>query len=145
MMKRTLLMAAAVLALAACSDDDGPDGPQLVTETVTFEDATLNTSGILTGEKLAEEVTGDTGTYKEYSGTFYTSGTASFQCYYSDQWGSSYTAGFTVSNNTNMETPGFDQENVAVQFACWEIVGTIHACLFVGGYQALDSTMLQIF
>lgn len=74
MMKRTLLMAAAVLALAACSDDDGPDGPQLVTETVTFEDATLNTSGILTGEKLAEEVTGDTGTYKEYSGTFYTSG-----------------------------------------------------------------------
>lgn len=107
MMKRTLLMAAAVLALAACSDDDGPDGPQLVTETVTFEDATLNTSGILTGEKLAEEVTGDTGTYKEYSGTFYTSGTASFQCYYSDQWGSSYTAGFTVSNNTNMETPGF--------------------------------------
>ena len=72
MMKRTLLMAAAVLALAACSDDDGPDGPQLVTETVTFEDATLNTSGILTGEKLAEEVTGDTGTYKEYSGTFYT-------------------------------------------------------------------------
>lgn len=59
MMKRTLLMAAAVLALAACSDDDGPDGPQLVTETVTFEDATLNTSGILTGEKLAEEVTGD--------------------------------------------------------------------------------------
>lgn len=71
MMKRTLLMAAAVLALAACSDDDGPDGPQLVTETVTFEDATLNTSGILTGEKLAEEVTGDTGTYKEYSGTFY--------------------------------------------------------------------------
>ena len=56
MMKRTLLMAAAVLALAACSDDDGPDGPQLVTETVTFEDATLNTSGILTGEKLAEEV-----------------------------------------------------------------------------------------
>lgn len=107
MMKRTLLMAAAVLALAACSDDDGPDGPQLVTETVTFEDATLNTSGILTGEKLAEEVTGDTGTYKEYSGTFYTSGTASFQCYYSDQWGSPYTAGFTVSNNTNMETPGF--------------------------------------
>lgn len=92
MMKRTLLMAAAVLALAACSDDDGPDGPQLVTETVTFEDATLNTSGILTGEKLAEEVTGDTGTYKEYSGTFYTSGTASFQCYYSDQWGSPYTA-----------------------------------------------------
>ena len=52
MMKRTLLMAAAVLALAACSDDDGPDGPQLVTETVTFEDATLNTSGILTGESL---------------------------------------------------------------------------------------------
>ena len=94
MMKRTLLMA----------DDDGPDGPQLVTETVTFEDATLNTSGILTGEKLAEEVTGDTGTYKEYSGTFYTSGTASFQCYYSDQWGSPYTAGFTVSNNTNMGT-----------------------------------------
>lgn len=110
MMKRTLLMAAAVLALAACSDDDGPDGPQLVTETVTFEDATLNTSGILTGEKLAEEVTGDTGTYKEYSGTFYTSGTASFQCYYSDQWGSSYTAGFTVSNNTNMETPGFGNQ-----------------------------------
>ena len=105
MMKRTLLMAAAVLALAACSDDDGPDGPQLVTETVTFEDATLNTSGILTGEKLAEEVTGDTGTYKEYSGTFYTSGTASFQCYYSDQWGSPYTAGFTVSNNTNMRRP----------------------------------------
>ena len=110
MMKRTLLMAAAVLALAACSDDDGPDGPQLVTETVTFEDATLNTSGILTGEKLAEEVTGDTGTYKEYSGTFYTSGTASFQCYYSDQWGSPYTAGFTVSNNTNMETPGFGNQ-----------------------------------
>lgn len=110
MMKRTLLMAAAVLALAACSDDDGPDGPQLVTETVTFEDATLNTSGILTGEKLAEEVTGDTGTYKEYSGTFYTSGTASFQCYYSDQWGSPYTAGFTVSNNTNMETPGLGNQ-----------------------------------
>ena len=77
---------------------------------MTFEDATLNTSGILTGEKLAEEVTGDTGTYKEYSGTFYTSGTASFQCYYSDQWGSSYTAGFTVSNNTNMETPGFGNQ-----------------------------------
>lgn len=90
MMKRMLLMAAAVLALAACSDDDGPDDPQLVTETVTFEDATLNTSGILTSEKLAEEVTGNTGTYKEYSGTFYTSGTASFQCYYSDQWGSAY-------------------------------------------------------
>ena len=67
MMKRTLLMAAAVLALAACSDDDGPDGPQLVTETVTFEDATLNTSGILTGEKLAEEVTGDTGLGNQYS------------------------------------------------------------------------------
>lgn len=55
-------------------------------------------------------MTGDTGTYKEYSGTFYTSGTASFQCYYSDQWGSPYTAGFTVSNNTNMETPGFGNQ-----------------------------------
>ena len=59
-MKKLLLFAFAACALAACSDDDGPDGPQLVTETVTFEDATLNTSGILTGEKLAEEVTGDT-------------------------------------------------------------------------------------
>ena len=78
MMKRTLLMAAAVLALAACSDDDGPDGPQLVTETVTFEDATLNTSGILTGEKLAEEVTADTGTYWDYAGTLYASASAWF-------------------------------------------------------------------
>ena len=39
MMKRTLLMAAAVLALAACSDDDGPDGPQLVTCLLCTSDA----------------------------------------------------------------------------------------------------------
>ena len=105
-MKRMLLMAAAVLTLAACSDDDGPDGPQMVTETVTFEDAALNTSGILTGKSLASDVDGTTGTYKMYDGVFYTAGESSFLCYYSNQWGSDYSAGFTVSNNTNKQTPG---------------------------------------
>ena len=47
-MKNLVWIFIAACIFAACSDDDGPDGPQLVTETVTFEDATLNTSGILT-------------------------------------------------------------------------------------------------
>ena len=54
----------------------------------------------------------------------------------------------TASATDNELTPNLGiavSENVAVQFACWEIVGTIHACLFVGGNQALDRTMLQIF
>lgn len=129
MMKRVLLMAAAVLALVACSDDDDPDGPQMVTETVTFEEAALNTGGILTGEKLAKEVTGPTGSYKEYDGVFYTSGTASFQCYYSDQWGEAYSAGFTVSNNTNMQTPGF-----ANQFSVYAKSGAKDSKTFAVGY-----------
>ena len=37
MMKRTLLMAAAVLALAACSDDDGPREKPFDGEVVSFE------------------------------------------------------------------------------------------------------------
>ncbi len=41
---------------------------------------------------------------------FYTSGTASFQCYYYSDQGFSLHAGFTVSNNTNMETPGFGNQ-----------------------------------
>lgn len=103
MMKRMLLMAAAVLAFAACSDDDGPDGPQLVTETVTFEDAELDTQGLLTGKKFASDISAG---YKEFDGVFYPVGTASFLCYYSNQFGSDYSSGFTVSNNTNMQTPG---------------------------------------
>ncbi len=129
MMKRTLLMAAAVAALAACSDDDGPEGPQIVTETVTFEEATLNASGILTGANLAETVSGDAGTYKEYDGVFYTSGASSFLCYYSDQWDTAYSAGFTVSNNTNMETPGS-----ANQFSVYAKSGANDSKKFAVGY-----------
>ena len=128
LMKRMLLMAAAVAALAACSDDDGPENPQIVTETVTFEEATLSTAGILTGEKLATEVTAATGTYKEYDGVFYTSGEASFLCYYSDQWGA-YSAGFTVSNNTNMETAGS-----ANQFSVYAKSGANGSKKFAVGY-----------
>lgn len=109
MLKRMLLLAAAVAVFTACSDDDGPKDPQIVTQTVTFEDADLDTGGILTGKKFASEVTDANGTYKEFNGVFYTAGEASFLCYYSDQWGD-YSAGFTVSNNTNMQTPGFSNQ-----------------------------------
>lgn len=127
-MKRMLLMAAAVAAMAACSDDNGPEDPQIATETVTFEEAALNTAGILTGAGLAETVSGDMGTYREYDGVFYTSGEASFLCYYSDQWGA-YSAGFTVSNNTNMETAGS-----ANQFSVYAKGGAQNSKKFAVGY-----------
>lgn len=100
-----------------------------MTETVTFEEATLNASGILTGANLAETVSGDAGTYKEYDGVFYTSGASSFLCYYSDQWDTAYSAGFTVSNNTNMETPGS-----ANQFSVYAKSGANDSKKFAVGY-----------
>lgn len=106
---RVLLSAAAVLAFAGCSDDD-PEGPQIVTCTVTFEDASLDAGGILTGKGQAVDVTADGGSYKAFNGTVYTSCGADFGCYYSNEWGSDYCAGFTVSNNTDMQTAGFTNQ-----------------------------------
>lgn len=124
--ERMLLLAAAVLGAAACSEGDGPDDPQVVTETATFEDAALDTSGVLTGASLAAP--SDAGSYKEYDGSFYTAGTATFLCYYSDQWGP-YSAGFTVSNNTNMQTAGPSN-----QFSVYAKSGANDSRKFAVGY-----------
>ena len=105
-MRRMLLMSAAVLALAACDKNDDPD-PKVTMQTVTFEEAELDANGLLTGKALATETDGG---FNEYDGMFYTSGFASFSCYYSDQWGSDYCAGFTVSDNTDMVTAGYGNQ-----------------------------------
>ena len=76
-------------------------------QTVTFEEAELDANGLLTGKALATETDGG---FNEYDGMFYTSGLASFSCYYSDQWGSDYCAGFTVSDNTDMVTAGYGNQ-----------------------------------
>ena len=101
-MRRMLLMSAAVLALAACDKNDDPD-PKVTMQTVTFEEAELDANGRLTGKGLATET--ESGA-NEYNGIFYTSGLTSFSCYYTDGWGIDYCAGFTVSDNTDMVTPG---------------------------------------
>lgn len=101
-MRRMLLMAAAVTALVACDKNDDPD-PKITMQTVTFEEAELDANGLLTGKALATET--ESGA-NEYNGIFYTSGLTSFSCYYTDGWGIDYCAGFTISDNTDMVTPG---------------------------------------
>lgn len=99
-----------MLALAACSDDDRPRRPSAGDRNGDFRRCDAEYQRNPDGRKACGRGDRRYRNLQGVLGTFYTSGTASFQCYYSDQWGSSYTAGFTVSNNTNMETPGFGNQ-----------------------------------
>jgi len=130
-MKKLMFCAWALLAFGACSDDDEPTTLPAA-ETVTFETAAL-TDGLLTGKKLAKpyddtDWQGNPVTYNRYEGIFYEAGAARFHCFYSDQYGD-YSAGFTLSDQTDMETYGPTN-----QFSVYATAGAGDSKQFAVGY-----------
>ena len=92
---KLLMMAALTVCLASClgDNDDNNDNPPAVTfETVSFDKATLPNTGKYPGVLIGQS-------YESENGFV-------FQNYYTEGYDEPYNAGYTVSNNNDIKTPG---------------------------------------
>lgn len=164
-MKKIAIFMSALLAFAACSDDDNGGGKSIELEYVTFEDGTLkdmNGAAVATGDisirgyvagdykdvfwgaEYAEEVPftgydGSTGVYSLFDGLLFSTadGNVSFGSYYTDgrNWGMISDVWNGFAVSKNFDDSA-SEFDYSTQFSVWAATGARGSGAFLVGFHS---------